>query len=67
VGAWTDYFQGAHFEKYPELHTCSTRPPRRRRSGAKGSMDPAKGQELLDLIAEIDKSSGDQGGLSPRP
>ena len=24
-------------------------------TGTKGSMDPAKGQELLDLIAEIDK------------
>ena len=24
---WTDYFKAPHFEKYPQLNTCSTRPP----------------------------------------
>jgi len=53
---WTDYFKAPHFEKYPELHTLFNKATKAAgASGAKGSMDPAKGQELLDLIAEIDK------------
>jgi nickel superoxide dismutase len=53
---WTDYFKPPHFEKYPELHDLFNRATKAAgASGAKGSMDPAKGQELLDLIAQIDK------------
>src|SRR5688500_16073294 len=53
---WTDYFKPPHFEKYPELHDLFNRATTAAgASGAKGSMAPAKGQELLDLIAQIDK------------
>ena len=53
---WTDYFKPPHFEKYPNLHELFNKATKAAgASGAKGSMDPAKGQELLDLIAEIDK------------
>src|SRR5215472_2936182 len=53
---WTDYFKAPHFEKYPQLHDLFNRATKAAgAAGAKGSMDPAKGQELLDLIAEIDK------------
>jgi nickel superoxide dismutase len=53
---WTDYFKAPHFEKYPNLHDLFNRATKAAgAAGAKGSMDPAKGQELLDLIAEIDK------------
>jgi nickel superoxide dismutase len=53
---WTDYFKAPHFEKYPQLHGLFNQATKAAgAAGAKGSMDPAKGQELLDLIAEIDK------------
>jgi nickel superoxide dismutase len=53
---WTDYFKPPHFEKYPNLHDLFNRATKAAgAAGTKGSMDPAKGQELLDLIAEIDK------------
>ncbi|MFD7654410.1 superoxide dismutase, Ni [Actinosynnema sp. NPDC059797] len=53
---WTDYFKPPHFEKYPELHELFNKATKAAgAAGAKGSMDPAKGQELLDLIAQIDK------------
>jgi nickel superoxide dismutase len=53
---WTDYFKPPHFEKYPELHDLFNRATKAAgASGTKGSMDPTKGQELLDLIAQIDK------------
>ncbi len=53
---WTDYFKAPHFEKYPQLHDLFNRATKAAgASGAKGSMDPATGQQLLDLIAEIDK------------
>src|SRR5438045_9038266 len=53
---WTDYFKPPHFEKYPQLHELVNKATKAAgASGTKGSMDPAKGQELLDLIAEIDK------------
>jgi nickel superoxide dismutase len=52
---WTDYFKPPHFEKYPHLHELFNKATKAAGAGgAKGSMDPAKGQELLDLIAEID-------------
>jgi nickel superoxide dismutase len=53
---WTDYFKPPHFEKYPNLHELFNKATKAAgASGAKGSMDPSTGQELLDLIAEIDK------------
>ncbi|WP_158849999.1 superoxide dismutase, Ni [Saccharothrix deserti] len=53
---WTDYFKPPHFEKYPELHDLFNRATKAAgAAGTKGTMDPAKGQELLDLIAQIDK------------
>jgi len=53
---WTDYFKPPHFEKFPQLHELVNKATKAAgASGTKGSMDPAKGQELLDLISEIDK------------
>nr|WP_042195449.1 superoxide dismutase, Ni [Kibdelosporangium sp. MJ126-NF4]CEL22017.1 Nickel-dependent superoxide dismutase [Kibdelosporangium sp. MJ126-NF4]CTQ92797.1 Nickel-dependent superoxide dismutase (EC 1.15.1.1) [Kibdelosporangium sp. MJ126-NF4] len=53
---WTDYFKAPHFEKYPQLHDLFNRATKAAgAAGTKGTMDPSKGQELLDLIAEIDK------------
>ena len=53
---WTDYFKPPHFEKYPQLHELFNKATKQAgASGGKGSMDPAEGQKLLDLIAEIDK------------
>jgi nickel superoxide dismutase len=53
---WTDYFKPEHFEKYPELHQLFNQATKLAgASGAKGSVDSAKAQELLDKIAEIDK------------
>jgi nickel superoxide dismutase len=52
---WTDYFKPPHFEKYPQLHELFNKATKAAgASGAKGSMDPSTGQQLLDLIAEID-------------
>ena len=52
---WTDYFKPPHFEKYPQLHELFNKATKAAgATGTKGSMDPAKGQELLDLIQEID-------------
>ncbi len=55
---WTDYFKPPHFEKYPQLHELfnkATKSAGGGEGGAKSSMDPTIGQELLDHIAEIDK------------
>ena len=53
---WTDYFKPPHFEKYPQLHELVNKATKAAgAAGTKGSMDPKKGQELLDYIAEIDK------------
>ena len=53
---WTDYFKPPHFEKYPELHELFNKATKAAgASGTKASNDPATGQELLDLIAQIDK------------
>jgi nickel superoxide dismutase len=52
---WTDYFKPPHFEKYPQLHELFNKATKAAgAAGGKGEMDPAKGQDLLDLIAEID-------------
>ena len=51
---WTDYFKAEHFATYPQLHELFNRATKAAgAAGAKAAMDPAKGQELLDLIAEI--------------
>ena len=53
---WTDYFKPPHFEKYPDLHSLFNKATKAAgASGTKASNDPATGQELLDLIAQIDK------------
>ena len=52
---WTDYFKAPHFEKYPNLHQLFNEATKAAgAAGGKGSVDPAEGQALLDLIAEID-------------
>ena len=50
---WTDYFKPPHVERFPNLHDLFWRATKKA-GDAKKSMDPAVGQELLDLIAEID-------------
>ena len=53
---WSDYFKTPHFEKYPQLHTLFNDATKAAGAGGvKGSVDPATGQKLLDLISEIDK------------
>ena len=53
---WTDYFKPPHFEKYPNLHQLFNEATKQAgAAGAKGKVDPADGQKLLDQIAEIDK------------
>ncbi len=53
---WTDYFKPPHFEKYPQLHQLFNDATKQAgAAGAKGKVDPAEGQKLLDQIAEIDK------------
>ena len=49
---WTDYFKPPHLEQFPQLHDLFWRATKKA-GDAKKSMDPAVGQELLDLIAEI--------------
>jgi len=49
---WTDYFKPPHFEKYPQLHDLFNRATKAAgAAGGKGTVDPAEGQKLLDLIA----------------
>jgi len=53
---WTDYFKPPHFEKYPQLHELfnkATKTAGGGEGGAKSSMDPKTGQQLLDYIEEI--------------
>jgi nickel superoxide dismutase len=53
---WTDYFKPPHFEKYPHLHDLFNRATKTAgAAGGKSSVDPAQGQELLDLVDEISK------------
>ncbi len=53
---WTDYFKAPHFEKYPNLHQLFNEATKLAgASGAKGSMDPAVGDQLLAKIEEISK------------
>jgi len=49
---WTDYFKPLHVEEFPNLHDLFWRATKKA-GDTKKSMDPAVGQELLDLIDEI--------------
>ena len=51
---WTDYFKPEHLKDYPELHDLFWKATKAA-GASKKSVDPAQGQELLDLIANIDK------------
>jgi nickel superoxide dismutase len=51
---WTDYFKPEHLEKFPNLHDLFWRATKAA-GDTKKSVDPAVGQKLLDLIAEIDE------------
>ena len=51
---WTDYFKPEHTQKYPDLHELFWKATKAA-GKAKQSVDPAQGQELLDLIGQIDK------------
>ena len=51
---WTDYFKPEHLEKYPELHQLFW-DATKAAGKARQSVDPTTGQQLLDLIGEIDK------------
>jgi len=50
---WTDYFKPEHLERYPQLHDLFWRATKEA-GVSKKSDDPAQGQQLLDLIKEID-------------
>ena len=53
---WTDYFKPAHFEKYPQLHELFNQATKQAgAAAAKGKVDPAEGQKLLEQIDEIAK------------
>jgi nickel superoxide dismutase len=49
---WTDYFKPEHVEKHPGLHDLLWRATKQA-GECKHHADPAEGQKLLDLIAEI--------------
>ncbi len=49
---WTDYFKAEHLEKVPNLHDLFWRATKAA-GDTKKSVDPAVGQKLLDLIAEV--------------
>jgi nickel superoxide dismutase len=51
---WTDYFKPEHLESHPQLHQLFW-DATKAAGAAKKSEDPATGQKLLDLVAEIDK------------
>jgi len=51
---WTDYFKPEHLDHHPDLHDLMWRATKAA-SQAKHSVDPADGQGLLDLIAEVTK------------
>ena len=51
---WTDNFKPEHIEKYPQLHELFW-DATKAAGAAKKSEDPADGQKLLDLIAQIDQ------------
>lgn len=50
---WTDYFKPEHLEAHPDLHDLVWRATKKA-GEAKKTVDAKVGQELLDLIDEID-------------
>ena len=51
---WTDYFKPNHLEAHPELHDLFWRATKAAgAAGGKGSVDPADGQKVLDLVEKI--------------
>src|SRR4029453_5323547 len=57
---WTDYFKAPHFEKYPNLNQLFNEATKLAgASGAKGSVDPAVGDQLLGKIDEIAEFFGE--------
>jgi nickel superoxide dismutase len=50
---WTDYFKPPHLEQFPQLHELFWKATKAA-GQSKQSVDPTQGQEVLDLIAEID-------------
>ena len=53
---WTDYFKPNHLEQYPQLHQLFWEATKAAgAAGGKGTVDPARGQELLDKVEEIAK------------
>ncbi len=51
---WTDYFKPEHLERFPQLHDLFWRATKAA-GDAKRAVDPPQGQQLLDIIGEIDK------------
>ena len=51
---WTDYFKPEHLDAHPQLHQLFW-DATKAAGAAKKSNDPADGQKVLDLIADIDK------------
>lgn len=49
---WTDYFKPEHAAAHPELHDLIWRATKAA-GETKHSVDPAAGQKLLDLIAQV--------------
>jgi nickel superoxide dismutase len=49
---WTDYFKPEHLASHPDLHDLFWRATKQA-GECKHHHDPAEGQKLLDLIAEI--------------
>ena len=49
---WSDYFKPVHLEKFPNLHELFWKATKQA-SECKHHSDPAEGQKLLDMIAEI--------------
>jgi nickel superoxide dismutase len=53
---WHDYFKPEHFSKYPDLHDLINQTIKAASgTGARGSLDPATGQKLLDGIDAVAK------------
>ena len=50
---WTDYFKPEHLSAHPQLHDLFWRATKAA-GDAKKSQDPAQGEQLLDLIGQID-------------
>jgi nickel superoxide dismutase len=61
---WTDYFKPEHLDKHGELHDVFWKATKAA-GDAKKAQDPAQGQQLLDLIKEIDEIFWETKGGRP--